>query len=136
MGYCMEQQGSNFTIKPSNVAGALASIKALAGKETITDSSGRHFSWVETHEFAEAETLSQALRAWRWVCVRDGDTNEIEGINFEGEKIGDEDALFGAIAPFVEPDSFIEMRGEDGTLWRWLFDGKSCTEKAATVSWD
>jgi hypothetical protein len=132
----MEQHNSNFTIKPSNVAGALASIKGLAGNETITDGSGRHYSWVISSEFVNAETLSQALRAWRWVCVRDGETNEIEGINFEGEKIGDEEALFDAIAPFVEPGSFLEMQGEDGALWRWVFDGKTCTEKTATVSWD
>ena len=129
MGYAMHSEDAEFTIKPSNVAGALASIKALAGGETITDSSGRHYSWVETREFVEAETLSQAMRAWRWVLVRNGETGEIEGINFEGEKIGDEAALFGAIAPFVEPDSYIQMQGEDGALWRWLFDGKTCTEK-------
>jgi len=136
MGYCMEQQGSNFTIKPSNVAGALASIKALAGKETITDSSGRHFSWVETNEFLDAETLTQAMNAWRWRLDRDDETQEIRDISFEGEKIGDEAVLFGAIAPFVEPGSYIEMHGEDGAIWRWIFDGKTCEEKAATVSFD
>ena len=136
MGYCMEQQDSNFTIKPSNVAGALASIKALAGKETITDSSGRHYSWVSTKDFVKAETLSEAMNAWRWHVTCDEETGEVENILFEGEKIGDEDALFGAIAPFVEPDSYIEMQGEDGTLWRWVFDGKTCTEKKATISWD
>jgi len=132
----MEQQDSNFTIKPSNVAGALASIKALAGKETITDSSGRHYSWVSTKDFVKAETLSEAMNAWRWHVTCDEETGEVENILFEGEKIGDEDALFGAIAPFVEPDSYIEMQGEDGTLWRWVFDGKTCTEKTATISWD
>ena len=136
MGYCMEQQGSSFTIKPSNVAGALASIKALAGKETISDSSGRHFSWVETSEFLEAETLSQAMGAWLWMLDTDEETGGVQDVNFEGEKIGDEAALFGAIAPFVEPGSYIEMHGEDGSIWRWIFDGKTCTEKTATVSWD
>ncbi len=136
MGYCMHQQDSTFTIKPSNVAGALASIKALAGKETITDSSGPHFSWVNTRDFLKAETLSQAMDAWRWNATRNEETNAIEDIMFEGEKIGDEAALFGAIAPFVEPGSFIEMQGEDGTIWRWIFDGKTCEEKTATISWD
>jgi hypothetical protein len=91
---------------------------------------------VNTRDFLKAETLSQAMDAWRWNATRNEETNAIEDIMFEGEKIGDEAALFGAIAPFVEPGSFIEMQGEDGTIWRWIFDGKTCEEKTATISWD
>jgi len=136
MGYCMNQQEATFTIKPSNLAGALASIKALAGGETIKDASGRHYSWVSTEDFVKAETLSEAMNAWRWHVTCDEETGEVENILFEGEKLGDDPKLFNAIAPFVEPGSYIEMQGEDGSLWRWFFDGKTCKEKQAIVSWD
>jgi hypothetical protein len=136
MGYCMSQQESTFSIKPLNVPGALAAIKALAGSETITDASGRHFSWVDTREFLEAQTLPGAMKAWRWFLDSDDETDEIHDITFEGEKLGDDAVLFDAIAPFVEPGSYIEMLGEDGSLWRWVFDGKTCQEKSANISWD
>lgn len=35
-----------------------------------------------------------------------------------------------------EPGSYIEMRGEDGALWRWVFDGKTCKEITAKITWD
>ena len=136
MGYCMSQHDSEFSIKPDHVSGALAAIKGLAGKETKRGWGGGYYSWVETRKFVKAETLTQALQAWRWYATGNEETGEITDIQFEGEKLGDDDKLFNAIAPFVEPGSFIEMQGEDGTLWRWLFDGKTCTEKQAKVSWD
>jgi hypothetical protein len=126
MGYCIEQRSADFRIKRSNFAGALKAIKGLADRE--------HYSWVSASEFARAESLPEAMEAWRWsVTVKDDDVTDIF---FEGEKSGDDDTLLDAIAPFVEPGCYIEMQGEDGTLWRWVFDGKTCKEKGATVSWD
>ena len=125
----MDQQDSKFSIKPPNVSGALTAIKALA-------TSGRSFAWVTTSDYVNAETLTQAMQAWCWALSVDLETGEVQSINFEGEKLGDEKMLLDAIAPFVEPGSFIEMQGEDGELWCWIFDGKACEEKAAIISWD
>jgi hypothetical protein len=55
--------------------------------------------------------------------------NETDGVNnyyldIRGgdAKIGDEETFFAAIAPAVEPGSFIDVRGEDGTEWRWMWE--------------
>lgn len=136
MGYCMDQRDANFRIKRSNLKKALEAIKALAGKETIGDASGRHFSWVNTADFLKATTLAAAMDEWRWTLHFESDDGDADGIQFHGEKSGDDMHLFQAIAPFVERGSFIEMQGEDGALWRWVFNGKTCEEKEAKVSWE
>ena len=110
---------------------ALAAIKAMAGRETIQDSGGRHFSWVTTQEFLDADTLEEALDAWRWNLEPDW-----KQIQFNGEKLGDDKLLFDAIAPYVEAGSFIEMHGEDGEIWQWVFNGKTCREVTAQIIFD
>jgi len=57
------------------------------------------------------------------------------GIKFEGENNGSDKEIFEVIAPYVEEGSYIEMCGEEGEIWRWVFDGKTCVEKTPTVKW-
>ena len=135
MGYCMDQRDSFFVIRKENEHEALQAIKSVAGSETIKDGSWRHFSWVSSARFLEATTLDEALQAWRWELYRDGD-GTIGNIGFCGEKYGDENVLFRAIAPFVESGSYIEMNGEDGSLWRWIFKNGTVDEVSATITWE
>lgn len=135
MGYHMQQIGSVFTLKRTNEKGALAAIKALAGRETITDSSGKHFSWVCDDFATKYDNLHDMMEEWRWELEYDDDGN-VDAIQFTGEKIGDDLLLFQAIAPFVEAGSYIEMRGEDGSKWKWTFDGMTCKEMLATDTYE
>jgi hypothetical protein len=57
-------------------------------------------------------------------------------IHFEGEKIGQEDLLFEAIAPWVRDGSYIEMSGEDDAMWRWFFHAGECHEVTPTIIWE
>lgn len=135
MGYCIELRNSSFKIKSENKENTLKAIKGLAGQETIGDSSGRHFSWVNTPDFFFAKTLEEAMKAWRWAIYSNPD-GDIDEISFCGQKLGDDEILFSAMAPFVENDSFLEMHGEDGSMWRWVFKDGKLEEKTATVSWE
>lgn len=136
MGYCMSMEECDFRILKENFSKALKAVKGLAGKETIRDGSGRHFSWVDTAEFMNAGTLEAALTAWRWHPLIDTSYGHIIDLEWEGEKSGDDEILFDAIAPFVEKGSYIQMIGEDGYRWRWKFDGKKCVEVGSRVVWD
>ena len=133
MGYCMNQQYSEFFIPADKVNDTLKAVQALAGKETIHDVYS-HFSWV-SEDFHLATSFAEIMRAWRWHISYDADGN-VDEIEFNGEKFGDDIILFKAIAPFVKEGSFIEMQGEDGALWRWYFDGNKCIEKDAKISWE
>lgn len=124
MGYCMSQRDCKFYVV--NEKAALAAIKGLAGKETMGPG---HFSWVDTREFMMADTLEEAMSAWRWETE-----SYWKYILFDGEKLGDDLLLFDAIAPYVEAGSYIEMQGEDGAIWRWIFDGKTCREINALIT--
>jgi hypothetical protein len=124
----MTQRETDFTIEDED--GALRAVKDLVGKETVKGyGSGPHFAWVD-NGFAKAATLQEALKCWRWNLDKD------YGIEFWGEKLGDDQILFDTIAPFVKAGSFIEMDGEDGMKWRWYFDGEKCVEQSGKVTWE
>lgn len=143
MGYYMNQRDANFRIKAENQAKALQAIKDLASRVDEGGggcwSGGRkieaYFSWVETSNFTKARTLEDAMRAWRWQ-IEGEEGGDVDSIMFAGEKSGDDSILLGAIAPYVEAGSFIEMQGEDGAIWRWSFDGTAMVEQYANIVWE
>ena len=134
MGYCMDMTESHFYIHFDKKAAALAAIKSLKGKETIRDSSGAHFSWVDPKVVEQARTLEEALAEWSYEATVD-EAGSITDLDFTGEKSGDEDHLFKAIAPFVRGTSYLSFRGEDGAHWRWYFNGETCMAQAGTVTY-
>lgn len=144
MGYCITVKMVDIVIHKENKEAALAAIKALHGKETVPDfvyggktEERKHFRWVDTEKYLAAQTLEECLRAWRWrpKLTERGDINDLE---FTGEKLGDDDLLFTAIAPFVEPGSFIHFVGEEGHNWKYKFDGNKMKEVQGKtrVIWD
>lgn len=134
MGYCMNQQAAEFCIKAENIGATLTAIKNLHGKETYPDSRGKHFAWVDEN-FYQINDIVEMFEEWRWVVHRDPEGN-IDQIDFCGEKYGDEDLLFKAIAPYVEPGSYIEMCGEDGEAWKWVFTDKKLKKQVARRVYD
>ncbi len=63
------------------------------------------------------------------------DTGNIVGIKFKGIKLSDEFAKFQSIACYVKDGSFIEISGEEGAKWRWIFKDNQCREIKAQISW-
>jgi len=119
MGYSMSQRESEFFIPADKVIYALQAIKDLHGKETILDASGRHFAGV-ARGFFMINSFEQMMYEWGWEIAMDEDLNVI-ALNCMSDKLGDETFLFEAIAPVVQAGSYIDMCGEDGSQWRWLF---------------
>jgi len=134
MGYCMNQEETEFFVSKDHLVPMMEAIRDLRGKESITDGSGRHFSWV-SHNFHTLTDPVEMLHAWRWEAEQDSEGN-IDFIHFCGEKYGDDPLLFQTIAPFVTAGGYIQMRGEDGERWRWCFDGQKVTEQRAKVTWE
>jgi len=90
-------------------------------------------------EFLElfGKTLKKSKGVADKLSMSHKDKEYITGIYFNGEKFdGTEHEMFNSIAPFVEAGSYIEMLGEGGEIWRWVFDGETCEEKAATITFD
>lgn len=126
MGYCIEMTDSSFTIKKENFTKALESLKSVFIPENMTCKdyiSGKeypHFSWVDTKTVIESKTLEEAMDEIRYVPLYNFDGN-ICNVGFTGEKYGDEDVFFNALAPYVESDSYMCFEGEDGDTWKWVF---------------
>ena len=139
MGYCMDQGETKFHVKAENKAKARQAVRALL-KETRKMGGGssfggvetRSFCWVDMDAFRDAKTLDAQLMEWRWEAEVDAATGDIVDLCFRGEKLGDDEVLFEAIAPFVESGSFIQMSGEDGHGWRWCFDDGRLCKKSPT----
>jgi len=126
MGYYMTQMDTDFKISANKFPALIQSVKSLPRQST--------YAWVNM-EYANANNIEDIFNYWRWEVTLD-ESGDIVDIYFSGEKMGDDEIFFKAIAPFVEPDSFIQMRGEGDDMWRWFFDGKNCIEKYATITWD
>lgn len=90
----------------------------------------------ERFTFKEARCLEEALEAFSYTPEVDEEDN-IVGIDRWCEKLGyDEDEMFSIIAPFVKSGSYIEMLGEDGERWRWIFNDGTVEEKQAKTIWE
>lgn len=85
---------------------------------------GSRFAWMNGVEPTNWDSLEDAMAGWRFPIERDTNGNVV-GISFTGEKAGDEQELFAAIAPFVETGSFIEFEGADQYMWQYTFDETS-----------
>lgn len=125
--YCMDQIDSKFFIAAAD--------KKRCLKDALRKLAHRKKRWW-TKGPIQADTLQDLFAEFRWDVYTDDDGN-INTIDFVGEKSGyGEDLEFlQSVAPFVREGSFIEMSGEDGQLWRWVFDGKTCIEKYPEINW-
>jgi len=58
-----------------------------------------------------------------------GEEGDIEFLQHLGDTINEsDDLLFQAIAPYVLPQSYIQIHGEHdgGSIWQWRFNGHTC----------
>mgnify|MGYP005608626271 CR=1 FL=1 len=124
MGYYIDQVDSNFTIKKENIQKAWDSLIELfkIEKKSILDSSGYHYSWIDTKSVLDAKTFEDAMDEARWSVEINPLNGDIDDICFNGEKYGgDETIILSSIAQYVENGSYIIMQGEEGERWKWKF---------------
>ena len=87
------------------------------------------YSWVNTENVRKAvadRDIVRIFEEWRYELDF---LHEYEGVchyrlDIRGgdAKIGDEEKFFAAIAPVVVHGCFVDVRGEDGAEWRWLWE--------------
>lgn len=124
MGYCMEQMASSFFIEKQFLEQVRDRIVAFSKEDR---------RWVDPIE--ETVSVKDAFAECRWDVNLDAEGN-IDGISFSGEKAGDDNILFSRIAEFVLPGSYIQMLGEDNSIWRWIFTEQGrVIEQYARVQW-
>ena len=130
MGYDVKQRDTKFFLPADKKVEALAAIKAL--HEGTRHKGWYAFAWVDTRVVMKATSLEDALREWGYdSTVRVG--GDITDLQFARQSAGDEECLFGALAPFVQAGSYMIFTGADGETWRWWFDGRTRRRQEGTV---
>ena len=151
VGHLIHQLQSSFTLRRHHFDAALAAVKRLhddispgllGGKRTpyIADRGG-----VSGKRVVASETLEDALREWGWLALmyeppgmpdEEPGCRDIVELEFVGTKLGWEDALFAALAPFADEGSFVSVSGEDGRIWRWVVVGGQCFRQDGRLVYD
>ena len=140
MGYCVDINISGLNIVGAeNIKGALAAINAMHDPKVLAKQAGggsstgeRWYSWVRNPSDEGFKSLVDAMKAWRYDAGMDleGETPVVTIECFDGEKWGDDEFMYEAIAPFVSEGCKIACLGEDGDQWRYTFnDGKVIEDK-------
>ena len=132
MGYCVSSMKSKVFIKNEVKKEAFEALKKFTKQKQNKNES---LTWVYFDEILEAESLGEALENCRWEVSVD-DLGNIDELEFIGEKLGDELEIFNSIASYFNEGSYIEMSGEDGDIWRYLFKDGECKEIHPKITWE
>lgn len=150
MGYYISTPNTFFSIRAENLARFFDLVRNLMSDENI-EKNGRGgsftsagktsswYAWVSTDHVRRAvleRDICLVFEEWGYDLKEKIDGTD--GVKYfelnirNGEaKIGDEEKFFAAIAPVVEDGSFIDVRGEDGSQFRWIWEnGKFYSQNA------
>ena len=152
MSYCAEIIESNFSMKAENFDKAYKAVCELNAHDNMK--SGGKFGGEPTVKPADSMSVSNnpdkwfSFMAWNYdeICNDFIDVLKMLGFDiylgddgidslYYCDKVGQEDIFLDAIAPYVEPDSYLLWRGEDGTMWVYVFEDGKMIEKGAYVTW-
>jgi hypothetical protein len=155
MGYCADAT-IDVLIPADKVQGALKALRDLMTQVDELGSGGSSsgevwFSWVGTDEVLAAldeNNLVKAFKEWRYEAETEDKADleklaapeqpifeDVRLLYFDGEKYGDDEKLWEALAPFVESGGSIEWRGEDDAHWRFLFEDGGMIEQYGEIVW-
>ena len=123
MGYYINQLDAKFRLPAKGIPKALRAAKLAVQKYVLP---------LRTQ--TAAERLVELFGQWHWRMVMDPKTGAVTDIRFRGMKLLEEDALFIAIAPYVEAGSYISAIGSDLEIWRWYFDGECAVRQPGIVT--
>lgn len=126
MGYCICYEQGEIDIKKEKMPLVLEALKKLGEK---FDNELRYAS-ITISDNLSIETIFENLR---YEIVEYDDHYTIG--NFYGEKYGDDEEIFKAIAPYCE-DGYLQFVGEDGDHFRFYIDDGTFREKYARLVWD
>lgn len=133
MGYYVKVNTNNCMISRENVQAALDAINKLHGPDFK-----KTYSWVHNpagYGFSLGwTTLDRAISEWGYE-PKIHKSGDIEIEYFRGEKLGDCQLFWNALAPFLPEDASVEYRGEDGDRWRYIFYNGKMIKQNAKIVW-
>lgn len=71
-----------------------------------------------------------------WDVSFDNETGSINHLQFERDtSTRTEETVLNLMAPFVVKGSYIQMEGEDFSIWRWVFNGEEMIVDYPEIKW-
>lgn len=136
MGFYITTEESNILIPTLNLDAAYQSLVDLntnpthAHLKNSASTSERSFAWMPANYHEQATTAQDVFELMGFETELN--SHGLVLTNYDG-KSGDERHFFTAIARYVDPGSYIHFRGEDGSHWRFDFDGDSVIERDGQI---
>jgi ABC-type bacteriocin/lantibiotic exporter with double-glycine peptidase domain len=128
MGYCIELKESTLVIRKEFVDDIIKSIKEFAKTQYS-------LTWVYINDILNAENIEDIFSEIGYELEKN-ENGDYEIDYFSGEKLGDDLKILNSFAKFIEDGQYIEMIGECGCRWRWVFDNGVCKEVRCKISYD
>lgn len=140
MGYYISTPSTSFAIRTDDLPRFFDLVTHLMSPEMVEKHGhggsyqGRTkyeswYSWVNTNDVLEAvksKDIERVFECWGYelthIAENDGVNEYRLDIRGGNAKIGDEEKFFATIAPVVVHGSYLDVHGEDGGQWRWLFE--------------
>lgn len=115
MGYSARISETKFLIKEENLEDAFIYAKDFLIKYD------EKISYVEKEDIEATNNLEDLFEVFGFEIEKDPITLDINKLEFVWDKLGNDENLFGLIAPYIEEGSYIQWIGEDGDIWRYVF---------------
>ena len=123
MGYSVTMDLVDVVIPEENIQSCLDAINTLHEEGD--------YSWVDTPPPGGWDDLKTAFMAWRYEGrYHDG---AFYLSYFEGQKLGDDEALWGATAAYIRAGGYILCCGEEHDYWMWRFNGTKLEEGSGEI---
>lgn len=125
MGYCVSVEVKDVRIRAANRERALRAAKSLSSV------------WRDMgEEPGDYKTLEETLQVFGWETRTAPKTGDLVFWCYCYDKLGDDDYLFRALAPYLEGGGEVHYRGEDGREWKYKFDKGQMQEVRSHRVWD
>lgn len=95
----------------------------LSGSDSVASSENFWFSWMPWNYDEVYTSVDEIFEALGFI-VGYMDNGDLQFREYPENKIGAERHFLNAVAPFVEPGSWMSWVGEDDMKWEWSFDGE------------
>lgn len=134
MGYYCSCSDVKFFMKAEDIEGALRQLAPTEyGPPGIEEKDV--YKICDTKDEGGMQNLLDEAFGFSGYGIDYDDEGNVVDVCFNNEKWHDDTLFFDVFAKFVEKGSYIEMSGEDGEMWRMVFDGEHCREVNAVISW-
>lgn len=121
MGYYIYYEGGDVRISKGNVPHAINALRTLLEEESFLHC-----------KKPDLDDLESMLWHYGFECDFDDEGNVVN-IMWAGDKSRNEDECLAAIAPFVDPGSYMYMSGEEHEHWKWTFKDGQLEDVGATM---